>query len=99
MDWSDEVRLGKFGDAEAGLLCKVRLTFRNRFDGLATDADDVFGPGWPGRVERLRRAGVLRVERAGDRVVLTVVAVGDRKREIVRNATRKYRAAKTKGTK
>lgn len=96
MNWSDEVRLSRFGDGEAGMLTKIRLTFKNRFEGLATDADDVFGAGWEGRAETLRRAGVLRVERADRRISLSVVASGDRKREIVRKATRKYRAQKGK---
>ncbi len=96
MNWSDEVRLSRFGDGEAGLLAKIRLTFKNRFEGLATDADDVFGPGWSGRAETLRRAGVLRVERADGRIALSVVAPGDRKRAIVRKATMNYRKKKGK---
>ena len=96
MNWSAEVRLSRFGDGEEGRLTKIRLTFKNRFEGLVTDGEDVFGPGWLGRVETLRRAGVLRVERTDVRIVLTVVAPGDRKREIVRKATMNYRKKKGK---
>ena len=97
MNWSDEIRMSRFKDSEAGMLAKIRLTFKIRFEGLETDADDVFGVGWPGRAETLRRAGVLRVERlSGRRLVLAVIAPGDRKRETVKRATIKYRAGKGK---
>ena len=94
MNWSDEIRLSRLPDAEAGLLCKVRLTFKGTFVGCATAADDVFGPGWRERAERLRRAGVLKVKTADGLVRLTVIVPGDKKRERVRLANRKYRAKK-----
>ena len=97
MNWSDEIRMSRFNDSEAGMLAKIRLTFKNRFDGLATDADEVFDVGWPGRAEALRRAGVLRIERLlGQRVVMSVLAPGDKKRETVKRATLKYRTRKCK---
>ena len=92
MDWFDEIRIMRMRDEDAGLLCKIRLTFKGKFSGFKTDADDVFGCGWMVRAERLRRAGVLRVEDGGRSVTMTVVSPGDKKREQVRKANRKYRA-------
>ena len=97
MDWSDEVRLMRLRDEDAGLLCKIRLTFRGTFSGFKTDADDAFGAGWSARAERLRRAGVLKMEEDGRSVKMTVIATGDRKREQARKANRKYREKKLKG--
>lgn len=97
MDWSDEVRLMRLRDEDAGLLCKIRLTFRGTFSGFKMDADDAFGAGWSARAERLRRAGVLRMEEDGRSVKMTVIAPGDRKREQARKANRKYREKKLKG--
>ena len=97
MDWSDEVRLMRLRDEDAGLLCKIRLTFRGTFSGFKTDADDAFGAGWSDRAERLRRAGVLKMEEDGRSVKMTVIAPGDRKREQARKANRKYREKKLKG--
>jgi len=97
MDWSDEVRLTRMQDSEAGLLCKIRLSFKGVFLGWRTDADDVFGEGWMARAERLQKLGVLKVDVGERSVRMTVVAPGDRKREHVRDAMRKCRARKTKG--
>lgn len=96
MDWSDEVRLMRLSDEDAGLLCKIRLTFKGTFSGFKTDADDAFGAGWIARAERLRRAGVLKIEDGGRSVKMTVIAPGDRKREQARKANRKYREKKLK---
>ena len=97
MDWSDEVRLMRLSDEDAGLLCKIRLTFKGTFSGFKTDADDAFGAGWMARAERLRRAGVLKIEDGGRSVKMTVIAPGDRKREQARKANRKYREKKLNG--
>lgn len=94
MDWFDEVRLAKLSDEDAGMLCKIRLTFKGSFLGWKSDADTVFGPGWMARAERLRKAGVLKVEDRNRFIQMTVVAPGDRKREQVRNAMRKHRSRK-----
>ena len=94
MDWFDEVRLTKLSDEDAGMLCKIRLTFKGSFLGWKSDADTVFGQGWMARAERLRKAGVLKVEDRNRFIQMTVVAPGDRKREQVRNAMRKHRSRK-----
>lgn len=94
MNWSDEVKLSRMPDADAGMLCKIRLTFKGSFSGLKTDADDIFGPGWMERAERLRRTGSLKVSTDGRTITMTAVAPGDRKRKSVRQANRKYRAKK-----
>ena len=94
MDWFDEIRLMRLSDEDAGLLCKIRLTFKGTFSGFKTDAEDAFGTGWMARAERLRRSGVLKVEDGGRSIKMTVVSPGDRKREQVRNANRKYREKK-----
>ena len=94
MDWFDEVRLMRLSDEDAGLLCKIRLTFKGRFSGRKADAEDAFGTGWMARAERLRRAGVMSIEDVGPSITMTVVSPGDRKREQVRKANRKYREKK-----
>jgi len=94
MEWFDEVRLTRMTDAEAGLLCKIRLSFKGEFLGWKTDADDAFGDGWMARATSLRKAGILKVDEGERSIRLTVVAPGDRKRKQVRIATRKYRERK-----
>lgn len=94
MEWFDEVRLTKLSDEDAGMLCKIRLTFKGSFLGWKSDAETVFGPGWLARAVRLREAGVLKIEDGQRSIRMTVVAPGDHKREQVRNAMRKHRSRK-----
>lgn len=94
MEWFDEVRLTKLSDEDAGMLCKIRLSFKGSFLGWKIDAETVFGHGWMVRADRLRKAGVLKIEQTPLYIHMTVVAPGDRKREQVRNAMRKHRSKK-----
>lgn len=94
MDWSDEIRLSRFTDDEAGMLAKIRLTFKNMFVGTVRDAEDVFGAGWKTRADALRRYNAIAVSIASGRVIMTVVAPGDRKRANVREAMRRHRQKK-----
>ncbi len=91
MRWIEETRIMRLPDAEVGMFCKIRLGFKNRLEAHPCALDDIFGPGWRERSKNLVKAGILAIDAQGDNVVFQTIASGDKHREQVKVATKKYR--------
>ena len=90
MKWLEETRATRRSLAEVGLMTVVREVFSNRLKMTYAEADDTFGPGWKGMVQALERAGLLCVQMGKTKIMLSVIAAGDRKRaRISRTQTQK----------
>ena len=94
MSWIEETRLTRRPLEEIGLATIVREHFHNRLEMSYSNAFEVLGLGWEQKAEALRKAGILRYERTGNKVSMSVIAPGDRKREQTKIAMRKNRNKK-----
>lgn len=86
MKWLTETRATRRSLAEIGMLVVVREVFGNALAMTRREADDTLGPGWMALAKELDKAGVVKLHLTGERVRMSVVAAGDRRRERSRKA-------------
>ena len=91
MKWFDEVRLCSRPLAEIGLAFFVREICKNECHVNKWDLRDTFGPQCETLMQNLVCARILEIEDIGNRLLLTIRAPGDKKRERCRKLGRKRR--------
>lgn len=90
--WFEEVRLGRHCISDIGAAFYVREMLNNECLVNKWDLRDVFGPDANAILERLQRAGMLKVTVIGSQLKMKIVAPGDRKRKRCRELGRTNRA-------
>ena len=92
MKWLTETRATRRSLAEIGMLVVVREVFGNKLAITRQQADETLGRGWMALAKGLAKAGVVKLQITGERVRMSVVAAGDRRRERSRKAQSLKRA-------